>query len=51
MLRCLLLILHSPGMLLRAFPQLDAKKIIMLTVALVPKIPDDLYAELVDHAQ
>ena len=38
-------------MLLRAFPQLDAKKVVMLTVALVPKIPDDLYGELATHAQ
>ena len=47
----MLLMLSSPGKILRSFPSLDAKKIIMLTVALVPKIPDHLYEELVEHAQ
>lgn len=41
----------SPGSLLRTLPPLDAKKTIMLTVALVPKIPKELYDELVRHAE
>ncbi|KAL9125318.1 MAG: hypothetical protein Q9217_005464 [Psora testacea] len=40
----------NPGKLLRAFPPLDAKKIIMLSVGLVPRIPEHLYEELVYHA-
>ena len=41
----------SPGTLLRAFPSLDAKNITTLTVGMVAKIPEDLYEELVHHAQ
>ena len=43
--------LLSPGKLLRTFPPLDAKKIVMLSVGLVPRIPEDLYQELVYHTQ
>lgn len=42
---------ESPNKVLRSFPPLDAEKIISLTVSFVRKIPDDLYAELVDHAK
>lgn len=41
----------SPNKILRAFPPLDAKEIIALTVLIVKKIPDALYAELLDHAK
>ncbi|KGY14795.1 hypothetical protein PABG_12289 [Paracoccidioides brasiliensis Pb03] len=41
----------SPNKILRVFPALDAKEIIALTVLIVRKIPDDLYEELVVHAQ
>ncbi|OJJ47900.1 hypothetical protein ASPZODRAFT_1807146 [Penicilliopsis zonata CBS 506.65] len=41
----------SPNKILRSFPPLDAKDIIALTVLIVRKIPDDLYAELIDHAK
>ncbi|EAW08409.1 putative mitotic check point protein (Bub2) [Aspergillus clavatus NRRL 1] len=41
----------SPNKILRSFPPLDAKEIIALTVLIVRKIPESLYAELVDHAK
>ncbi|PYH82904.1 TBC-domain-containing protein [Aspergillus uvarum CBS 121591] len=41
----------SPNKILRSFPPLDAKEIIALTVLLVRKIPEPLYAELINHAK
>ncbi|KAJ5143571.1 uncharacterized protein N7515_002358 [Penicillium bovifimosum] len=41
----------SPNKILRSFPPLDAKEIIALTVLLVRKIPEDLYAEMINHAK
>ncbi|KAJ6124604.1 hypothetical protein N7471_011921 [Penicillium samsonianum] len=41
----------SPNKILRSFPPLDAKEIIALTVLLVRKIPEDLYAEMISHAK
>ncbi|BAE55805.1 unnamed protein product [Aspergillus oryzae RIB40] len=41
----------SPNKILRSFPPLDAKEIIALTVLIVRKIPEPLYAELIDHAK
>ncbi|KAJ5911903.1 uncharacterized protein N7473_001206 [Penicillium subrubescens] len=41
----------SPNKILRSLPPLDAKGIIALTVLLVQRIPDDLYAEMVNHAK
>lgn len=41
----------SPNKILRSFPPLDAKEIIALTVLIVRKIPEDLYAEMIDHAK
>lgn len=41
----------SPNKILRSFPPLDAKEIIALTVLIVRKIPQDLYAEMIDHAK
>ncbi|RJE18142.1 mitotic check point protein [Aspergillus sclerotialis] len=41
----------SPNKILRSFPPLDAKEIIALTVLIVRKIPDALYAELLEHAK
>ncbi|EKV05320.1 Mitotic check point protein (Bub2), putative [Penicillium digitatum PHI26] len=40
-----------PNKILRSFPPLDAKEIIALTVLLVRKIPEDLYAEMISHAK
>ena len=42
---------NSPGNLLRSFPPLQARKLVDLTVSFVRKIPDDLYDELVHHAE
>ncbi|CAK37043.1 uncharacterized protein An01g05090 [Aspergillus niger] len=41
----------NPNKILRSFPPLDAKEIIALTVLIVRKIPEPLYAELIDHAK
>lgn len=41
----------SPNKILRSFPPLDAKEIIALTVLIVRKIPEPLFAELIDHAK
>lgn len=41
--------LLSPMKLLRQLPELNAKKIISLTLELMPNIPEDLYDMLVRH--
>jgi cell cycle arrest protein BUB2 len=41
----------NPNKILRSFPPLDAKETIALTVLIVRKIPEPLYAELIDHAK
>ncbi|KAJ5996027.1 hypothetical protein N7499_012168 [Penicillium canescens] len=41
----------SPNKILRSFPPLDAREIIALTVLIVRKIPEDLYAEMINHAK
>ncbi|PKY04811.1 putative mitotic check point protein [Aspergillus campestris IBT 28561] len=41
----------SPNKILRSFPPLDAKEIIALTVLIVRKIPEPLFAELIVHAK
>lgn len=41
----------SPNKILRNLPALDAEKIIALTVLLAPKIPADLYADMISHAK
>lgn len=41
----------SPTKLLRSLPALDAKEIIGMTLVVIRKIPDDVYAELVEHAK
>ncbi|KAM7223216.1 mitotic check point protein BUB2 [Rhypophila decipiens] len=41
----------SPNKLLRSFPPLQADQIKQGTLALVRKIPDDVYADIVRHAQ
>ena len=46
-----ILIFFSPNKILRSFPPLDAKEIIALTVLIVRKIPEDLYAEMITHAK
>ncbi|KAL2374940.1 hypothetical protein RJ035_002192 [Blastomyces gilchristii] len=50
-LRDTILASPSPNKILRSLPALDAKEIIALTVLIVRKIPDNLYEELVTHAQ
>ena len=42
---------NSPNKILRSLPPLDAKEIIALTVLLVRRIPNDLYAEMINHAK
>jgi cell cycle arrest protein BUB2 len=44
-------VVNSPNKILRSFPPLNAKEIIALTVLIVRKIPEPLYAELIDHAK
>jgi cell cycle arrest protein BUB2 len=46
-----MLTLFSPNKILRSFPPLDAREIIALTVLIVRKIPEDLYAEMINHAK
>jgi cell cycle arrest protein BUB2 len=41
----------SPGKLLRSLPMLDAAKIIEETLVIAKELPDELYAEVVVHAQ
>ncbi|KAK5990928.1 Cell division control protein 16 [Cladobotryum mycophilum] len=40
----------SPNKILRSFPQLNADLIKSVTISIVKKIPDDVYAEIVTHA-
>ncbi|PQM43922.1 hypothetical protein VE01_10818 [Pseudogymnoascus verrucosus] len=51
MLRNSILSSPSPTKILRSFPPLQAETIKELTLTLIKKIPDDLYAEIVTHAQ
>ncbi|KAI8930262.1 rab-GTPase-TBC domain-containing protein [Entophlyctis helioformis] len=39
----------SPMRMLRSFPELDARKIVSTTTALIPRLPEDLYDLLVRH--
>lgn len=41
----------SPNKLLRAFPALQADQIKRTTLAIIKMIPDDVYSEIVTHAQ
>lgn len=45
------LTLRSPNKLLRSFPPLQADQIKRTTLAIVKMIPNDVYAEIVKHAQ
>lgn len=45
------LIEHSPTKILRNFPPLQAEMIKEVTLSLIKKIPDDVYAEIVAHAK
>lgn len=45
------LTLTSPTKILRSFPPLEAETIKELTLTLIKKIPDDVYAEIVSHAK
>ncbi|KAM4059657.1 rab-GTPase-TBC domain-containing protein [Hirsutella rhossiliensis] len=40
----------SPNKVLRSFPQLHADLIKNVTIGIIKKIPDDVYAEIVSHA-
>ncbi|KFY21507.1 hypothetical protein V493_07350 [Pseudogymnoascus sp. VKM F-4281 (FW-2241)] len=51
MLRNSILSSPSPTKILRSFPPLQAETIKELTLTLIKKIPDDVYAEIVTHAQ
>jgi cell cycle arrest protein BUB2 len=42
---------YSPNSLLRTLPNLQAEKIKALTISFIPKIPDDLYGRLLEHAK
>lgn len=41
----------SPTKILRSFPALQAQMIMGVTLTIVKKIPDDVYAEIIDHAK
>ncbi|KFA66261.1 hypothetical protein S40285_01896 [Stachybotrys chlorohalonatus IBT 40285] len=40
----------SPNKVLRSFPQLNADLVKSVTIGIIKKIPDDVYAEIVSHA-
>lgn len=40
----------SPSHFLRTFPALNAEKVQAMTLALLAKLPDDVYAEIISHA-
>ncbi|KAF4581162.1 Rab-GAP/TBC domain protein [Ophiocordyceps camponoti-floridani] len=40
----------SPNKVLRSFPQLHAHLVKSVTIGIIKKIPDDVYAEIVSHA-
>lgn len=42
---------RSPTKILRSFPPLQAETIKEVTLTLIKKIPDDVYAEIVVHAK
>lgn len=42
--------LPSPNKVLRSFPQLNAHLVKSVTIGIIKKIPDDVYAEIVVHA-
>jgi hypothetical protein len=42
---------ESPNELLRKFPALQADQIKRTTLAIIKMIPDDVYSEIVTHAQ
>lgn len=43
-------LLSSPNKVLRSFPQLNADLIKSVTIGIIKKIPDDIYADIVAHA-
>jgi cell cycle arrest protein BUB2 len=42
---------YSPNKLLRSFPALQADLIKRTTLTIIKSIPEDVYAEIVAHAQ
>jgi cell cycle arrest protein BUB2 len=49
LIRSSLFTTESPMKLLRTLPDLQAKKIIQVTLTLIPQLPEDLYDMLVRH--
>ncbi len=41
----------SPNKLLRSFPALNADQIKSVTLTIIQKLPEDVYAEIINHAQ
>ncbi|PHH86903.1 hypothetical protein CDD83_9609 [Cordyceps sp. RAO-2017] len=50
MMRSQILQSPSPNKVLRSFPQLHADLVKSVTIGIIKKIPDDVYAEIVSHA-
>ena len=46
-----LTLLRSPNKVLRSFPPLNADLIKSVTIGIIKQIPDDIYADIVVHAQ
>jgi cell cycle arrest protein BUB2 len=42
---------NSPNQILRNLPSLNAQKIIGVAMSFAGKIPEDMYAEIVNHAK
>jgi cell cycle arrest protein BUB2 len=42
---------RSPNQILRSLPSLNAQKIIGVAMSFAGKIPQDMYAEIIDHAK
>jgi cell cycle arrest protein BUB2 len=51
MLQYVMLTARSPNQLLRNLPSLNAQKIIGVAMSFAGKIPEDMYAEIIDHAK
>ncbi|KAF1997604.1 TBC-domain-containing protein [Amniculicola lignicola CBS 123094] len=42
---------QSPNSILRSLPNLNASRIVQITMSLTAKIPDDMYEEIINHAK
>jgi cell cycle arrest protein BUB2 len=45
------LTIPSPNQILRSLPSLNAQKIIGVAMSFASKVPEDMYAEIIDHAK